>query len=169
MIQNTNEWKKLIKHVWYKCKCKFDSKKCNSNQIWNNDKCWCECKNPRENVCKKGYTWDPATCSSENGRNARSIVDYSVITCDEIIEKSRRILIKTVPVKGIPTSFDEKKMICKMKNFCILLAFLLNTMKLLIAVSICFLIKYRAKQTHLLPFHDNSKTIGIKICYKNRK
>ena len=26
--------------------------KCNSNQIWSNNKCWCECKNPRKNVYK---------------------------------------------------------------------------------------------------------------------
>ena len=36
----------------------------------------------------------------------------------------------------------------------ILLAFLLITMVLLIAVSIyCYLIRYRAKQKHLLPFN----------------
>ena len=41
-----------------------------------------------------------------------------------------------------------------MQNFYILLAFLLITIALLIAVSIyCYLIKYRAKQKHLLPFH----------------
>ena len=26
------------------CKCKFDEEKCNSNQKWKNDKCWCDCK-----------------------------------------------------------------------------------------------------------------------------
>ena len=30
--------KNLIKHVPYKCKVKFDGKKCNSNQKRNNDK-----------------------------------------------------------------------------------------------------------------------------------
>ena len=35
--------------------CKFESKKCNSNQIWNNDKCPCECKNPRQIVWKRLY------------------------------------------------------------------------------------------------------------------
>ena len=35
-------------------------KKCNSNHIWNNNKCRCECKNPRKNVCEKDYTWNPA-------------------------------------------------------------------------------------------------------------
>ena len=27
-----------------KCECKFDGRKCNSNQKWNNDKWQCECK-----------------------------------------------------------------------------------------------------------------------------
>ena len=27
-----------------KCKRKFHARKCNSNQKWNNNKCWCECK-----------------------------------------------------------------------------------------------------------------------------
>ena len=39
--------------------------------------------------------------------------------------------------------------------FYILLAFLLISIALLIAVSIyCYLIKHRAKQKHLLPFYD---------------
>ena len=41
-----------------------------------------------------------------------------------------------------------------MQNFFVLLAFLLITLALLIAVKIyCYLIKYREKQKHLLPFH----------------
>ena len=46
-------------------------------------------------------------------------------------------------------------MTCKTQSFHILLAFLLITIALLIAVCIyCFVIEYRAKQKHLLPFHD---------------
>ena len=45
------------------------------------------------------------------------------------------------------TSFNKKKGTCKTQNFYILVAFLLITIALLIAVSIyCYLIKYRAKQ-----------------------
>ena len=52
-------------------------------------------------------------------------------------------------------NFNEEKAACKTQNFYILLAFLLITIALLIAVSIyCYLIKYRAKQKHLLPFHN---------------
>ena len=47
----------------------------------------------------------------------------------------------------------EKNGICKTKRFCILSAFLLITIALMIAISIyCSLIKYGAKQEHLLPF-----------------
>ena len=56
-------------------------------------------------------------------------------------------------IKTIPTNFNEKNITCKTKNFYILLAFLLITITLLLAVSIsCSLIKYQAKQKHLLPF-----------------
>ena len=49
----------------------------------------------------------------------------------------------------------KRNIACKIQSFYILLSFLLITITLLIAVSIyCYLIKYRAKQQHVLPFHD---------------
>ena len=39
MITGINESKTLTKHILCECKCKFDGKKCNSDQLWNNDKC----------------------------------------------------------------------------------------------------------------------------------
>ena len=39
-ITRLNESKILIKHISCKCKYKFDGRKCNSNQKWNNNKCW---------------------------------------------------------------------------------------------------------------------------------
>ena len=72
-----------------------------------------------------------------------------------------------------------KNIACKTQNFFILFAFLLITIAFLIAVSIyCYVIKYRAKQKHLLPYHitkciikmestDQVKEIDIKnrMCY----
>ena len=56
--------------------------------------------------------------------------------------------------KTVPTNFNEKNVICKTKNFNILLAFLLITFPLLRVVSTyCHLMKYKAKQKHLLPFY----------------
>ena len=80
-----NEWARNIKkHISCKCKCKFHGRKCNLNQKWNNDKCWCECK--KHHICETDYIWNPATCSWKNSKYSASIIDDSVITCDEIIE-----------------------------------------------------------------------------------
>ena len=51
MITGINESKTLTKHISCECKCKFDERKCNSDQWWNNDKCKCECK--KRHVCEK--------------------------------------------------------------------------------------------------------------------
>ena len=48
MITRINE--SLTKHISCECKCKLGGANCNSNQWWNNDKCWCECK-------KNSYIW----------------------------------------------------------------------------------------------------------------
>ena len=39
MIKEKNESKILTKVVSYESKCKFDRRKCNSNQKWNNHNC----------------------------------------------------------------------------------------------------------------------------------
>ena len=129
MITGINELETLTKQISCKCKCKFDGRKCNSNQKWNNNKCWCECR--KYHICGKDYIWNLATCSCKNGKYLLSIIDDSMIKCDEIIEET----------KTTPTNFNEKN------SFCILLTLLLINIALLIAVSIYFcLIKYKAKQ-----------------------
>ena len=37
MIKGINESKTLSKHISWECKYKFDGRKCNSDQWWNND------------------------------------------------------------------------------------------------------------------------------------
>ena len=39
MIAGINESKTLKKHISCECKCRFDERKCNSDQLRNNDKC----------------------------------------------------------------------------------------------------------------------------------
>ena len=82
MIIETNESKTLTKHVWCKCQCKFDDRKCNLNQKWNNDKCWCKCK--KHDICEKDYIWNPATYSCKNSKDWASITDESVIMHDNV-------------------------------------------------------------------------------------
>ena len=151
MITGIKESKTLTKHVSNECNCKFDGRKCNSDQSWNKNKCRCECK--KSHVCEKDYVWNPATCNCENEKYLAIIMDNPMITCDEVIDPDAKLSPKDNDdeTKTIPTNFNEKKATCKTQNFYILLAFLLITIALLIVVSIyCYLIKHRAKQ--LLPF-----------------
>ena len=39
MITGIKKSKTLTKHISCECKCRFDGRKCNSDQWWNNDKC----------------------------------------------------------------------------------------------------------------------------------
>ena len=81
-------------------------------------------------------------------------MDDSAITCDEVIESCDE------ETYTIPTNFNEKKAFCKTQYFYILLAFLLIVIALFIAVSIyCYLLKYQAKQKHLLPFHGTNNEL----------
>ena len=127
-------------------KCKFDGRKCNSNEKSNNNKCWGECK--KYNICEKDYIWTPATCSCKNGKYLANIMDDLVITCDEIIESYDE------ETKAILANCNKKNATCKTRNAYILLAFLLITIALLIAVSIYYyLIKHKANQKYLLAFY----------------
>ena len=63
-------------------------------------------------------------------------MDDSAIRCDDIIESYHE-----------ETNFNEKEAICKTKNLYILLAFLLITIGLLIAVSIYMLFDKMSSKT----------------------
>ena len=78
------ELKTLAKHISCKSKSRFDERKCNSDQWWNNNKCRCEYK--KRHVREKDYVWNRATCSCENRKYLASIMDDSAITCDEFIK-----------------------------------------------------------------------------------
>ena len=92
-------------------------------------------------------------------------MDDSAITCDEVIESYHEDAEAKLydETKTISTNFNEIKATCKTQNFYILLAFLSITIALLIAVSIsCYLIKYRTKQKHLLPFYFTNNKLKCK-------
>ena len=77
-ITGINESKTLKKHISCECKCRFDERKCNSYQWWNNNKCIRDCK--KRHVCEKDYVCSPATCCCENGKCLLSIMDDLAIT-----------------------------------------------------------------------------------------
>ena len=79
-----NRWTEtLTKHILCKCKCRFDERKCNSDQWWNNDKCLWEFK--KRHVCMNDFTYN-----CKNWKYLASIMDDSVYMCDETIESFDR-------------------------------------------------------------------------------
>ena len=64
--------KALTKNISSLCKCKYNARKFNSNQKWNNSKCQCEGKNLRNHhMYKKDYIWNPSRCTYQNGELLR--------------------------------------------------------------------------------------------------
>ena len=67
---------------------------------WKNDKCQCECKNPRKHQnCEKYYVLNPRTCAYEDGNYLGSISSDSGIRCDEVIEVKKAVPLRTILTK----------------------------------------------------------------------
>ena len=98
MIKEINESKNLTKHISCECKCKFDGRKCNSNQKWNNNKRRFKCR--KHHIYEKDYICNPTACNCKKGKYLASIIDDSLIMCDKIIHTETKIVI---------TNFNEKK------------------------------------------------------------
>ena len=84
-----DETRQIVWHETCKCICGLTSAVCNSRQIWNKDKCRCECKGDLINklVCDKGYIWNPSTCSCECDKlcDVGQHLDYKNCVCRKSI------------------------------------------------------------------------------------
>ena len=118
MNTQKNESLFLTKDISRKYKCKFDCRRCmcNSSQNWNNDKCWCECK--KHHISEKDDIWILLHVAPKMVNIYKtvylSIIDNSVITCDEFIDAEAKTIAK---------KFIEKNISCKTQNFYTLHAF----------------------------------------------
>ena len=67
LISRINETKQILWHESCKCICKSSDAICNTNQLWNDDRCRCECREDLVNKinCGKGYSWNPSNCECE--------------------------------------------------------------------------------------------------------
>lgn len=120
MITRKNESKTLKTHISFKCWYTFHDKKCNSNQNWNHNKCWCQCNNLK-NVC----FLKPAKCAFEDAKCLGSIIDCSV-TCHEIIETEEGILTENTSKNRSSYYFDDNFEILRFMTFHIKLCFVQN-------------------------------------------
>ena len=72
MKTSKDEAKPTTEHISCDCKCKFNSKACNSKQKWNNKTYRCDCKSYHK--CEKDYSWNPSTCICENSKYLKSFL-----------------------------------------------------------------------------------------------
>ena len=108
-MSRTDETRHIKWHETCKCKCKcrLDASVCNNKQRWDEDKCWCECKELIDVIdvilCDKGFICDPSNCECEcdkscdigeyldyeNCKCRKKLLDKLVEECTENIEEEK--------------------------------------------------------------------------------
>ena len=85
LMSRINETRQIVWHESCKCVCRLTKAICNAKQVWNENKCQCECKEDLINklVCDKGYIWNPSTCSCECDKlcDVGQYLDYKNCVC----------------------------------------------------------------------------------------
>ena len=89
LMSRINETRQIIWHETCKCICRLTSAVCNSRQMWNKDKCMCECKEDLVNimVCDRGYIWNPSNCACECDKSCGidQYLDHKICVCRNIL------------------------------------------------------------------------------------
>ena len=91
MMSRINETRHIIWHETRKCIRRLSASVCNSRQIWNEDKCRCECKElVYKGICDKGFIWNPTNCLSGCNKpcNIGEYLDYKNCVCRNSIVDS---------------------------------------------------------------------------------
>ena len=105
LMSRINETRNIIWHETCKYVCRLTSSVYNSRQIWNEDKCRCECRENliEKGICDKGYIWNPSNCECEcdkpcsigeylNYKNCVSrntLIDKLVEECTDVIDSNK--------------------------------------------------------------------------------
>ena len=118
LMPRTNEKRHIKWHESCKCKCRLDASVCNNKQRWNNDKCWCECKELiNKGVWDRGYAVNPSNCESECDKSCDfgEYVDYENCKCrkrlvDKLVEECN---------ENIDEAKLTKKALFEHKNECV--------------------------------------------------
>ena len=84
LMSRTDETRHIKWHETCKYECRLNVGVCNNKQRWNDDKCWCECKELIDQVlCDKGYIWNPSNCECEYDKSCDvgEYLDYENCKC----------------------------------------------------------------------------------------
>ena len=100
-MSKINETRNIIWHETCNCVCKLTKSACNTRQIWNNDKCGCECKEDfiDKGICDKEYIWNPSNCQCECDKSCGlgEYLDYKNCVCrnsivDKLVEECTNVI-----------------------------------------------------------------------------
>ena len=94
LMQRINETRNIIWHETCECVCRLTSAVFNTKQVWNEDKCRCECTEDLidKGACDKEYIWNPSDCGIGQYLDYKScvcrnsLVDKLVEECTNVIE-----------------------------------------------------------------------------------
>ena len=101
LTSQISETGQIIWHETCKLVCRLTSAVCNSKQIWNEDKCRCECREDLINkmVCDKGHIWNPSNCACECDKacGIGQYLDYKSCVCrkslvDKLVEEYTNVI-----------------------------------------------------------------------------
>ena len=71
--------------------CRLSVAVCSSKQIWNDDKCRCECREELGDkmVCDKGFSWNPSNyeceCECDKSCGIGEYLDYKSCVCKKTL------------------------------------------------------------------------------------
>ena len=101
LMSKINKTRRIIWQEIFKCGCRLTSSVCNSRQIWNEDKCKCDCKEDlvEKMVCGKEYAWNPSSCDCECDKSCgiEEYLDYKSCVCrknlvDKLVEECNNVI-----------------------------------------------------------------------------
>ena len=126
-----------------------------------NDKCRCECKNPKEHqVRKKDYIWNLATSSCQNGECLASSIDDSVTTSEQIVNAADSVSTSVTNIRNtisrnvtstMSINSDDKKASYKIRCYIFHAVLLLIILLLIIAIICYHYAKHKSKLKNVLP------------------
>ena len=160
-----NETRYIKWHGACKCICRLDAIICNNKQRWNNDKCWCECKELIDKgVYDKGYAWNPSNCERkcdnscdigeyldyENCKYRKRLIDKLVDECTENIEETR--LVEKTSAK------NENKHKCSSCTLYIVLFSIIFTINIGIGIYFTYFYWYLKKDIPRVEFNTRTQT-----------
>ena len=91
LMQRINETRQIMWHETCNCVSRLTSAVSDNKQIWNEDKCRCECNELTDKgICDKGYIWNCSNCEGECNESCslNQYLDHKDCVCkNSIVDK----------------------------------------------------------------------------------